>query len=155
MRILSYGLIILSCWISGQKASALCVSSSVANLRSGPSTKYKVTWTVGKYMPLLQVSRKGSWIKVKDLDGEAHWIHRNLITNDYDCLVVRSIISNLRTGPGPSNKLAFIKFADRFTPFRKLDRRGNWLLVEDDYKSRAWIYDRNVWEPLRRSRIEF
>ena len=106
-------------------------------------------------MPLLRVSRKGNWIRVKDLDGEFHWIHRKLITNDYDCMVVKSSISNLRTRPTPRASKTDIGFADRFTPFKKLDRNGNWLLAEDDYGQKAWIYDRNVWEPIRYSTIEF
>lgn len=106
-------------------------------------------------MPLLKIGRRGNWIKVKDLDGEIHWVYRRLVTNDYDCVVIKASISNLRTGPSPKNSKAALGFADRFTPFKKLDRRDNWILVEDDYKQQSWIYDRNVWEAIRYSRVEF
>lgn len=138
-------------------ASALCVDQSVANLRRGPSTKFPITWKVGKYMPLKEIGRKGGWIRVKDLDGSIHWAHRSIfdMKKSFQCVAVKSNYTNLRRRPSAKAALAEMSSADKYSPFKDLDRDGNWIRVVDDYGNKAWIYSGNLWRPTGYLKLNF
>lgn len=137
------------------RANALCVTSERANLRAGPGTNQKITWTVGRYMPLKRVEARGGWIKVQDLDGETHWVVASSVSSKIQCVVVKKSFANLRRGPASSSPAADIPFADRYTPFKKVERDGAWLQIEDSYKLRSWVNDTNMWWPVTRTAIKF
>ena len=124
-------------------------------MRSKPSTKGAIVWTVGKYMPLLQVGSKGGWLKVKDLDGKVMWIFKSLVSSRIDCAVIRKPTSILRTGPGTAKPATPLARAHKYTPFKKLDRDGPWLHLQDDYGRKHWTYETNVWEPLEYSKLSY
>ena len=73
-----------------ETAEALCVKDKKANLRSGPGKQKEKLWTVLKYMPFKQVGRKGSWLRVQDLDGDIYWIYRTITTKSYMCAVIKN-----------------------------------------------------------------
>lgn len=136
-------------------ANALCVTSAKANLRSGPGASFKVSWTVGKYMPLKQTGAKGSWVKVQDLDGAEHWVSGSNVSGRIQCVVVRAKYAALRSKPDSRAPTSEISLADRYTPFKKVMREDGWLLVEDDFKEQYWISDTQVWWPVKRSSVAF
>lgn len=136
-------------------AKPLCVNVDRANLRSGPGQNFKITWVVGKYMPFWQTGGKGQWLKVRDLDGEEHWIAGSMVTSRVNCVVVKTKFANLRRAPSGNAQQADIPIADRYTPFKKLERRDAWLRVEDDYKQVLWISDANLWWPVKRTSVGF
>ena len=134
---------------------SVCVSSKFANLREKPSTKARKTWVVGKYMPLRKISRKGNWLKVKDVDGVTHWVYAGAITRSYRCMVVNAAYATLRTGPGVHYPKAAIEVADRYMPFRKLDKRDGWFHLQDSYGKKYWVHGKLVWEPIITQRVSF
>lgn len=132
----------------------VCVTVPKTNLRASPSTAAKVTWIVGRNMPLQRVGREAGWSKVRDLRGQTHWvISKNLSTNE-SCAVVRVRTAALHKGPGNAERADF-RQADRYTPFKKTDREGGWVRLEDEFKGTFWTRDTNVWIPVRRSRMSF
>lgn len=139
----------------GTKALALCVSVEEANLRDGPSPDAKKVWTVGKYMPLLALNQKGSWIQVRDLEGKKMWIYSDLVTDEYDCAVVKVARANLRKGPDASFAQTPLSFAHRYMPFKKIGRDGAWLYLEDDYGFKHWAVETNIWEPLNYTQLSY
>lgn len=134
---------------------AVCVSANLANLRSKPTTKSKVTWVVGKYMPLLEVGRKGAWMRVKDMDGRHHWIHRKLVSYGFNCAAVRASKANLRKGPSTRKKKTLIGSVRKYATFRKLDRDDAWLKLRDDYGYTHWAHESTLWEPKHRTSVTF
>ena len=143
-------LLLCSPWVHG-----LCIKTNKANLRKGPGSHYPKTWTVGLYTPLIKLEKRNGWYKVKDVDGEVHWVYHTLTTHSYSCLTVRSEIANLRTGPGSRFPRPDFKRVDRYTSFKKMDREGDWFKVIDIYGKGFWIYSKSVWRPLRISNISF
>lgn len=138
------------------QADALCVSAFQARLRAEPSGNAKVTWVVGRYMPLLEVDRKGSWYKVKDLDGEIHWVSSTEVTSRGRCVVVKVRRADLRTGPGTRQPLADLPSADRYTAFKRIEAEPEeWYRIEDESGDRYWIAASQVWRPTTVSRIGF
>lgn len=136
-------------------AFALCVTATQANLRATPSSKGKLVWTVGKYMPLLEVDQKGPWIQVKDLDGKRMWIYGSLVSDDIDCAVIKVSKSSLRRRPNSKAGKTPLMFAYKYAPFKKIERDGAWLHLQDNYGFKHWVYENNLWEPLEYTRVTY
>lgn len=134
---------------------SVCVSKQRANLRSGPGAKYRKTWTVGKFTPLVVVDAKSGWYKVKDVDHETHWIHSSLVSSSIKCLTVKIKRASLRAGPGSKFPRTAYQRADLYTPFRKIDKQGAWYKVADASGNTFWIYETSVWRPVRQAKIQF
>jgi len=135
-------------------AGAVCVSKSEVELKTKPDGKGSA-WIVGRYMPLMQVSRKGAWIQVMDVDSSKHWIHARYLTDDFDYVIVRSSTANLRLGPGtqyPSTDLAVVR---KYATFRKLGRDEDWIKVQDEFGQIHWLHESTVWEPRFRTKVSF
>lgn len=152
-RLLFCSLFTLLC--TSKNVFALCVQAPQANLRAEPKADAKLIWTVGKYMPLLALKQKGSWIQVRDVDGARAWIHESLVSDQFDCAVVRVGKAQLRKGPGTEFANTPLSTADKYMPFKKLQREGAWLYLEDDYGFKHWVVENNIWEPLAYTRLNY
>lgn len=131
-------------------ASALCVTSERANLRSGPGPSNKLTWTVPKYTPLLEIRRQGSWFEVEDQDGEKHWVYSQNVSKKTQCVSVAVASANLRQGPSADSGVGDIWKADKYTPFLRLDIAGNgWYQVQAPWGGTYWISNSLVWRPVK------
>ena len=136
-------------------AFSLCVIQDRANLRAGPGKRYKKTWTVGKYTPLILVKYRRGWYKVKDMDGQIHWIYSGLASQKTKCMSVKVRKANIRKGPGINHAQVAYKSVDRYTPLRKLNKKGAWYQVADSAGTKFWIHERNVWRPITVSKVSF
>lgn len=136
-------------------AWSLCVTANEANLRAEPSSNGKLLWKVGKYMPLLAVEQKGSWLLVKDLEGKKMWIYGSLVSDEIDCAVIKVGKAVLRKGPGKENPYTPLTVAHKYSPFKKLERDGAWLHLEDDYGFKHWVFENNLWEPLEYTSVTY
>jgi SH3-like domain-containing protein len=73
--------------------------SATVNLRVGPGRRYAIEWVYRrKGWPIEITAAYGPWRRVRDADGTAGWIHRNLLSN-HRAVVVRGGIRRLRDGP--------------------------------------------------------
>ena len=147
-------LLLFSLFISTQ-AQALCVIASKANLRAKPSANAKKLWTVGKYMPFFELDEQGGWYLVKDLEGKKMWIAKGLVTDEIDCMVVKVNKTNLRKGPGTEFNQTPLTYATKYMPFKKLQREDAWLYAQDDFGFKHWIHEKNIWEPLAYTRVNY
>jgi len=128
-------------------AHALCVQSSVANVRSGPGQQYEKIWQVDRFMPLEKIgaSLSGDWYAVRDVDGDVLWIHRTLVTDEYKCAVVKAKIVNVRRGPGTRHSKRFSEPARKYDSFRVLQESGGWIKVRDARNNDGWIHKDYLW----------
>ena len=126
---------------------ALCVNVSKANLRSGPSTKYEKVWEVYKYMPFMKVgvSLSGDWYAVQDVDGDVSWIYKKLVTDKYQCAVVKSTEVNVRKGPGTNYGKTSSGPAKQYYSFRVLEKQGQWVKVKDEWGAIGWVHTDFLW----------
>ena len=148
MKKLSAAFIFFLMIVSGYTcAEALCVSVSKANLRSGPSTKYEKVWEVYKYMPFLKVgvSLSGDWYAVQDVDGDVSWIYKKLVTEKYQCAVVKSEEVNIRKGPGTNYEKVQAGPAKQYFSFRVLSKQGKWVKVKDEWGATGWVHTDFLW----------
>lgn len=138
--------IIMVTFVAGY-AESLCVNAEQANVRTGPGTGYKIAWEVYRYMPFAKVgvSLSGSWYAVKDVDGDVSWIHKGLVTDRFDCAVVKKERVNMRTGPGAHHAASPAGPAEQYQSFKVLQRKGQWIKVKDDMGNAGWIYRAYLW----------
>jgi SH3-like domain-containing protein len=126
-------------------AEALCINNKKANLRQGPGTHYEKLWQVFKYMPFKEMKKKGNWYRVKDLDGDIYWVHRKLITKNYQCAVIKSNKTNLRKGPGTKYDLLSWSPVDKYFSMKVLLIKGRWVRVEDGVGDKGWVSRSLIW----------
>ncbi len=131
--------------VSATFASALCVITEDANLRSGPGTNYDKTWQVFKYMPLKKLGKKGHWYRVKDVDGDEHWVYEKLVTEKFRCAVVKVDKANIRRGPGLKYRKTDFSPVIKYDSFRIIKRRGLWYKVKDEFGQVGWIHKKLIW----------
>ncbi len=145
-KILLSGLLAVMLAISfGTQALALCVSAPEANLRGGPGTKYEKRWLVFKYTALKKIAKRKGWYKVRDVDGDVHWIFGRLVTDRYRCAVVKVEKANVRTGPGTRFKKSAMSPAIKYDSFKVIRRKGEWVKVMDEFGDKGWIHRKLLW----------
>ena len=123
-------------------AERLAVKVEVANIRSGPGTKFDILWQVQKYHPILTLKREGAWYQFQDFENDRGWIHESLVSDISAVITVRPKC-NIRKGPGTGYAIAFT--VENGVPFRVLERRGKWLKVQHADGDRGWIHLSLVW----------
>ena len=133
------------CSATPQNSEALCIQNERANLRKGPGTKHEKLWEVFKYMPFKQLSIKGAWKRIQDLDGDIYWVYSPLTTQKYKCAVIKNDKTNLRTGPG--TKFPKVRWSpqDKFFSMKVLKIKRDWVHIEAGDGDKAWIYRPLVW----------
>ncbi len=147
MRTFTVAVVISSILAFSGTARALCVSNPEANLRSGPGTKYEKTWEVFKYMPFKKLAKKGAWYRVKDVDGDIHWIYGKLVSDKIKCAVVKRPKANVRTGPGTNHAQTSFSPVLRYYSFKVLKTKGVWVNVQDQDGDKGWIHRDLLWIP--------
>lgn len=143
-RLIFTAVISLIVLVSGD-SYALCINVPEANLRNGPGTKYEKTWEVFKYMPFKRVSKKGNWYKVKDVDGDVHWIYSKLVTSKYKCAVVKVDKANVRSGAGTGYGKNALSPAMKYDSFKVTKIKSSWVKVTDEFGDSGWISKKLLW----------
>ncbi|PIR22311.1 MAG: hypothetical protein COV44_08835 [Deltaproteobacteria bacterium CG11_big_fil_rev_8_21_14_0_20_45_16] len=136
---------IVTCSLSVPSCWALCVQADKAFLRYGPSTKHQKTWEVYKFMPFQSLKKQKDWYRVKDVDGDIHWIFKGLVTSSYKCAVVKAEKANLRTGPGLKYKQAPWGPAQKYYAFKVIGSKDPWYHVQDAAGGKAWVHSSLIW----------
>ena len=148
--------IVFSIFLFTNFAYALCTNGAKVTLHKGPGSNFPRSWVVTKYMPLQELERKDHWIKVKDMDGDVHWVGATQVTNKYRCVVIKSSVAQLRSGAGPQFPApSLMMTADRYTPFKRVESEGPWVQVENDFGIKAWIHEKNLWRPIQTVKMSF
>ena len=123
-------------------AERYAVSARLANIRSGPGTKYEKLWQVWKYYPVNVLNKKGAWYYFKDFEGDEGWIHKSLLSK-IDTVISIKEKCNIRSGPGLQYKVQFT--VTNGISFKVLNRKGNWIQVEHADGDQGWIHKSLVW----------
>jgi SH3-like domain-containing protein len=131
--------------MTATQVPAVCIKAPEANLRKGPGTNHEKSWEVFKYMPLRKIGEKGAWYQVQDVDGDRHWVYRNLVTDSMRCGIVKVPEANVRTGPGTNHATSPLSPVEKYYSFRVVETRGDWVKVEDAVSNEGWVYKPLLW----------
>ena len=140
--IASISIVLLIIFSSIAIAERLTVESSLANIRSGPGTKYDILWQIGQYHPILVLKKSGNWYHFQDFEGDKGWIHKSLVRN-IPSVITNKEECNVRSGPGTKFKILFT--IKEGSPFKILKRKGNWIHVQHADGDKGWIHKSLIW----------
>ena len=118
------------------------VTASIANMRSGPGTKYDVLWQVEQYHPVNIVKKKGDWYKIKDFENDVAWIHKSLLGKVQGVITIKEKC-NIRSSATTKSNIVFT--VEKGVPFKVLAKEGSWLKIEHADGDVGWIFKTLVW----------
>ncbi|MGE0100257.1 MAG: SH3 domain-containing protein [Hydrogenophaga sp.] len=122
--------------------SMVSVKGNTLNMREGPGTHTAVLWELKKGYPLQITQRKGSWVKVRDFEGDTGWVARSL-TGSTPHHIVKSPVANIRSGPGTQHRV--VGKASYGDLVRTREKRADWVRVERKEGVGGWIARRLLW----------
>ena len=122
--------------------SMVSVQGSTLNMREGPGTHTAVLWELKQGYPLQITQRKGSWVRVRDFEGDTGWVARSL-TGNTPHHVVKSRVANLRSGPGTQHRI--VGRAEYGELVRTREKKDGWVRVEREQGVSGWIARRLLW----------
>lgn len=141
-------LTVLACFLlatsaSQAQAKMVSVDADMINLRSGPGSKYKVLWELGRGYPLKVIGSKGSWYRVIDFENDKGWVYKKLVGRTPH-LVVKKRAINLRSGP--STRYKIVRQAKRGVVLRTLESKTGWVKVRHDEENvEGWVKRDLLW----------
>jgi SH3-like domain-containing protein len=143
MKLYSIFLIVLITIAAGTAmAERLTIVAPVANIRSGPDTKYEILWKVEKYYPIFVIKKSGSWYQFRDFEKDSGWVHKSLVGKT-KAVITKKDLCNIRSKPNTKAKILFT--VEKGIPFKVLKANGHWLNVEHADGDKGWIHDSLVW----------
>ena len=127
---------------AAQAQTMVSVKGSTLNMREGPGTHTAVLWELKRGYPLQITERKGSWLRVRDFEGDTGWVARSL-TGNTPHHVVKSKVANLRAGPGTQHRIVGrLEYGELL---RTREKRADWVRVERSEGVSGWIAKRLLW----------
>lgn len=137
--------LLTSAWSA--QAAMVSISGDDINLRSGPGTKYRVLWELGRGFPLEILKRTGEWYRVRDFEGAIGWVHRDGVGNTPHMIVRTNKKSkktiNLRSGPGTSNQV--VAKAHYGVVLKTLEQKNGWVKVRHEQGVTGWVRRDLLW----------
>lgn len=133
------GCLLVTAGFAGER---MAVKADIANIRSGPGTKYELLWKIEKYHPVLILEKKGDWYLFQDFEGDKGWVHRDLLDKT-ETVIIKANQCNVRTGPGTEYDIAFA--VDKGIPFKVLQKKGRWYEIQHADGDRGWIFNTLIW----------
>ena len=120
----------------------LSVSAGIANIRSGPGTKYDVLWQGEQYHPFTIIEKQEDWYKIKDFENDVAWLHKSLLDKT-EGVITKKEQCNIRSKPDTKSQIMFT--VEKGVPFKVLERKKNWIKIEHADGDIGWIYKTLVW----------
>ncbi len=128
-------------------ARMVAVAGESVNLRSGPGTKYKVIWKLGKGFPLKVLREKNGWLRVQDFEGTIGWINKKVVNRKPHMIVKVHRKSkkriNVRSGPGTRNRI--VAKAYYGVVFSTLEQKNGWVKVRHEKGVSGWVKRSLLW----------
>ena len=123
-------------------AERLSISVPLANIRTGPGTKYDVVWKVEKYFPFVTQKKSGGWYRFKDFEGSTGWVHKSVVVKT-STVITKKNMCNIRSGP--STRFEIMGTAGMGVPFKVIKKKRGWLKVLHADGDSGWIHKTLVW----------
>jgi SH3-like domain-containing protein len=141
-------LILVLCVNSAALAlTMLSITGDDVNMRTGPGTKYKVSWVLGKGYPLMMLKRSGDWYRVRDFEGTIGWVHRSVVNRTPHMIIKVHKNSkkriNIRSGPGTTYRI--VAKAYYGVVFKTIEQKAGWAKVRHEDGMEGWIKRSLLW----------
>ena len=127
LRTLSLMIILALMSLSPAWASMASIGKDNVNVRSGPSLKANVLFKIHFGFPVEVQKTKGSWVQIKDWDGQIGWVYRPLINKKVQTAMVLPDKVNIRKGPGLRYRV--VSRAEGGEIYKVFAEKGSWVRI--------------------------
>lgn len=127
---------------AAQAREMVSVDRATINMREGAGTQHDALWALNKGYPLQVTARKGNWLKVRDFENDSGWVYRPLVGKKPHH-VVKSRVANIRSAPTTASRV--IGKAEHGDVLRTLERREQWVKVQQEGGLKGWVARRLLW----------
>jgi len=128
-------------------AEMVAVSGDTINMRSGPGTRYKILWKLGRGFPLKVLRKKGSWLRVQDFEGTIGWVNKGVVNHVPHMIVKvhRKSKKRINVRSGPSTRNRIVAKAHYGVVFKTLKRKNGWVKVRHARGITGWVKRSLLW----------
>jgi uncharacterized protein YgiM (DUF1202 family) len=145
MRTLGLTLILTLILLGAAWANMASVGKENVNVRSAPNLQADVIYQIHLGFPVEVQQTKGSWVQIKDWDGNTGWVYRPLINRKVQTALVIPERINVRKGPGLRYRV--VNQATGGEIYKIFGEEGNWIKIgyylED--QEVGWVRSDLVW----------
>ena len=119
-------------------APAKSIVKDETNIRSGPSTKDEILFTVPRGYPIQVERRSGQWTQFRDWQNNTAWVYTPLVS-DINTAVITAEKVNIRSSG--SLKSQVVTNAEMGEIYRVLGKKGDWVQLGyyDNSSPVGWI----------------
>ena len=119
-------------------APAKSIVKDETNIRSGPSTKDEILFTVPRGYPIQVERRSGQWTQFRDWQNNTAWVYTPLVS-DINTAVITAEKVNIRSSG--SLKAQVVTNAEMGEIYRVLGKKGDWVQLGyyDNSSPVGWI----------------
>ena len=119
-------------------APAKSIVKDETNIRSGPSTKDEILFTVPRGYPIQVERRSGQWTQFRDWQNNTAWVYTPLVS-DINTAVITAEKVNIRSSG--SLKSQVVTNAEMGEIYRGLGKKGDWVQLGyyDNSSPVGWI----------------
>lgn len=125
----------------------VAVKGENVNLRSGPGTAYSVKWEYGAGFPLEVIKEKGDWLLVTDFENDEGWIHKSLVENKPQVIVIanRNNDGTIHIRKEPDTDSEILGKSYYGVVFTTLDKDNGWMQVRHESGLTGWVKEKLLW----------
>ncbi|MDP3532115.1 MAG: SH3 domain-containing protein [Alphaproteobacteria bacterium] len=119
--------------------------SADVNLRTGPGTRYPISWVIKKkFLPVKVIAEQENWRKIELHDGTIGWVFQSMLTGNKTAMINISK-AFLRRAPQASSSI-IVTIGDGIIGQLKLCK-GNWcrLTLSNHKNHTGWIEREHLW----------
>ena len=119
-------------------APAKSIVKDETNIRSGPSTKDEILFTVPRGYPIQVERRSGQWTQFRDWQNNTAWVYTPLVS-DINTAVITAEKANVRSKA--SLKSQVVTSAEMGEIYKVLGKKGDWVQLGyyDNSSPVGWI----------------
>ena len=119
-------------------APAKSIVKDETNIRSGPSTKDEILFTVPRGYPIQVERRSGQWTQFRDWQNNTAWVYTPLVS-DVNTAVVTADKANVRSRA--TLKSQVVTSAEMGEIYKVLGKKGDWVQLGyyDNSSPVGWI----------------
>lgn len=143
LRTVLCGAMLFGAALSCQAQEMVSIARGTVNMRASPGMDGAVRWELSRHYPLKVLQRQGSWLKVRDFEGDVGWVATRL-TSRMPTMIVKADRANIRSGPGKRYRI--VAQAEYGDLLKTKERRGRWVNVALPHKHKSgWVARALVW----------
>jgi len=123
--------------------ASLKAKAEEANVRTGPSVRYPIRWVYQRpNWPVQVVATFEAWRKIRDVYGEAGWVHKTLLTPKRHVLIQGKGVQQLFRLPVETASVVVL--VEEGVAAELISCKSGWCKIEvDGYK--GWIQTPHLW----------